>query len=468
VEINIISLNGNFYGLPTSVVRKVCDPIPVTPLPFSPEYVDGLVNIGGSIIVQSDLSMQLEGSKPLPADSGQIVVIESSGEIIALHVEQVLLMVNVDDSEIHNINIEELQPGLELSLLTGMFQWDDNPVLNLDAHQFGIKQLENRKSHNNAEGLVAQNEAESKTDSIEEEGRSLSSFLVVGSCNERYALAMENVCFVEDVGVITSLPQSPAEVVGMTSFHKAPLLVLGLGVMMGQQQHSGSKLVVVQYQGFRCALCVDYLYGIHRQESRDNHAIIEQDGELAGYFLGEDDRLIGVLNFDALFTTQRQASLRRYLVVDSLLATVKARVPTTRLLTFNVGGEFCALPLTLVNSVVEYQKVKLLPDGGGQHLHGAVQIHGNILPVVDLRLQMGVSSKITPLTSYIVAGGEGDRWALIVDQVDRVVEIAESNLEPSHSNEQQCVEAIGRINDELISVMSLESITMANIKESVG
>ena len=95
MDINIIELNGNLYGLPTASVLEVLDPVAVTPLPFVPTYVDGLVNIGGSVIVQLDLSVQLEDANPIESDSGQLVVVESGGEKIALHIDRALLMVNV-------------------------------------------------------------------------------------------------------------------------------------------------------------------------------------------------------------------------------------------------------------------------------------------------------------------------------------------------------------------------------------
>jgi len=123
VDINIFSLNGHFYGLPTSAVREVLDPVSITPLPFSPKYVDGLANIGGSVLVQVDLSVQLERDAAIPADKGQVIVIKSGGELMALHVDQALLMMSVAEDEINNVQADDVQEGLDFNLLTGVFQW---------------------------------------------------------------------------------------------------------------------------------------------------------------------------------------------------------------------------------------------------------------------------------------------------------------------------------------------------------
>lgn len=461
MEINIISLNGNYYGLPTSAVCEVLGPVPVTPLPFSPDYVAGLANIGGSVILQVDLSVRVEGAEKKLADSGQLIVVECSGERIALHADHALLMVSVADEDISQVDSGELKEGLNPKLFTGVFQWTDKTVLNLAVDQLGLEGLEAIESQAQGSGLVATEVSSDELGSSEKDVSSLVSYLVVESGGEHYAVAMERVRFVEDLKVLTTLPQTPPEVLGMTYSHNAPLLVLGLGLMMGQREGVKEKLVVVEHQDFRCALKVDCIHGIRRLSCRDNHEIMAKGGELEGYLLGEDQRLIGVLNFDVLFSDKRMESLRSFLVDDRRSLGRQEHVPTRRLLTFSVGRERCALPLSLVDRVVEYMKVEALPEGGEEHLHGAVQIYGDILPVIDLRLKMGVAAEITASTAYVVAGEENNRWAIVVDQLDRVVEIPETDLESVSSKESQNMEAIGRIDNGLLRVMSLSALTMA-------
>jgi len=464
MDINLISLNGNIYGLPTSVVREVLDPVPVTPMPFSPDYVDGIVNIGGSVLVQLDLSVQLEKAPAISAKSGQLIVIDSDGEQVVLHVDQALLMVNISDDDIHDVQVQDVPEGIDMSLLSGLFQWQNKSVLFLSEEQFGVKNIAQLISEDGIGGFVATTETDtaSDVDSKKDVTDYQKNYLVVEVNNERYALKMESVCFVEDLGATTILPQAPPEVVGMTYTHKSPLLILSLGRLMGKPNSAACKLIIVQYQDFRCALSVDHIHGIHRLACHDNHEALAKDGELAGYLLGDDESLIGVLNFHTLFSSARMDSLKRFLVDDKNQTSKKERIPTRRLLTFNVGHERFALPLVSVEQVVEYQQVEALPEGGGGHLHGAVQIHGDIYPVVDLRIQMEITPRNTPLTAYVVAGEESNRWAIVVDQVNQVVEIPEADIEPASTQKQQYVEEIGRIDKGLLSVMSLDALTVGS------
>jgi len=461
MDINLISLNGSIYGLPTSAVREVLDPVPVTPMPFSPDYVDGIVNIGGSVLVQLDLSVQLENGPAISANSGQLMVIENDGEQIALHVDQALLMVSIPGDEIHDVQTQDVPDGMDLNLLSGLFQWQNKSVLFLSEQQLGLKNIAQLKQVDGVGGFVAtiETNTSSEADSQKEVTDYQENYLVIEVNNERYALTMDNVCFVEDLETATTLPLAPPEVVGMTYSHQSPILILSLGVLMGKPKSAACKLVVVQHHDFRCALSVDHIHGIHRLACHDNHEALAQDGELAGYLLGAEENLIGVLNFSALFSSSRIDSLKRFLVDDKQQSSKKTRIPTRRLLTFNVGHERCALPLALVEQVVEYQQLEALPEGGGGHLHGAVQIHGDIFPVVDLRIQMDVTTRNTPLTAYVIAGEESNRWALVVDQVNQVVEIPETDIEPASTQQQQYVEEIGRIDNGLLSVMSLSALT---------
>jgi len=464
VDINLISLNGNVYGLPTSVVREVLDPVPITPLPFSPDYVDGLANIGGSVLVQLDLSVQLEKAIAISVNEGQLIVVDRAGEHIALHVDQALLMVSIADEDIHNVQADHVPDGMDLSLLSGMFQWQGKTVLNLSIEQLGIKDIEQSKEEDGCGGFVAtvENETVGETAQKENVNSGLGGYLLVQTGNEQYALSMDNVCFVEDLADITLLPQAPLEVEGMTYTHNSPMLILGLGVLMGKQESSGSKLVVVQHQDFRCALRVDQIHGIQHLTNHDTHDALAKDGELSGYLLDAQGSLIGVLNFDVMLSAKRIETLRRFVVDDHTKSNVKERISTRRLLTFTVGNERCALPLAMVEQVVEHHEVEALPDGGGKHLHGAVQIHGDIFPVVDLRIHMDIEVNNTPFTAYVVAGQEKNRWALVVDRVERVVEIPEIDIESTSTQEQSFVEEIGRIDNGLLSIISLSSLTMGS------
>ncbi len=63
------------------------------------------------------------------------------------------------------------------------------------------------------------------------------------------------------------------------------------------------------------------------------------------------------------------------------------------------------------------------------------------------------------MTAFIVAGNESQQWALAVDQVHRVMEVAQSDVEAMSRHEKDYIESIGRINGILVSILDLDALT---------
>ena len=127
-----------------------------------------------------------------------------------------------------------------------------------------------------------------------------------------------------------------------------------------------------------------------------------------------------------------------------------------RLLAFRLGHERCALPLSSIDRVEEFTPSVNLPQGD-ESLAGVVQIKGEVAPVLDLREMLGVPK--SPQAVYVVVRVGGTVWALIVDKVDRVIEIAEKDIAPVRTSENDYLTEVGRLNGELISLLSLEPLS---------
>lgn len=106
-----------------------------------------------------------------------------------------------------------------------------------------------------------------------------------------------------------------------------------------------------------------------------------------------------------------------------------ASVPRT-LLVFEVGGQACALP---VEDVQEIVPLPLLahPPGLPPALEGFLNLRGAAVPV--LRLARLFDLAIVPpglYTPLVILRGEGGPVALLVDRVERLVEVLPAELAP--------------------------------------
>jgi purine-binding chemotaxis protein CheW len=93
------------------------------------------------------------------------------------------------------------------------------------------------------------------------------------------------------------------------------------------------------------------------------------------------------------------------------------------LLTFHLGTERFAVPAADVREVVRAVAITPLPAAPGV-VEGAVDVRGEIVPVLDLRQRLGMFAK--PLTAdehLVIASAGTRRIAFRVDQADDLVEI---------------------------------------------
>src|SRR6195256_5840630 len=103
-------------AIPLNLVLSVEEARPLTPLPFSPDLVEGLVMALGRVVPQMSLAAVLGQEQ---REGGVLVVVAASDDIRALRVDQVTGMVQVDIQSVKTTDEAErsAQP-----LLTSRFE----------------------------------------------------------------------------------------------------------------------------------------------------------------------------------------------------------------------------------------------------------------------------------------------------------------------------------------------------------
>jgi chemotaxis signal transduction protein len=94
-----------------------------------------------------------------------------------------------------------------------------------------------------------------------------------------------------------------------------------------------------------------------------------------------------------------------------------------------VAGRQFGLPLAVVERVLPMAYVLSLPEAG-QGLVGMLNLHGEIVPVVDPRPRLGLPSPTASAEQRLVAlrGSGANRFLLWVDEVDEVVTVTPEEL----------------------------------------
>ncbi len=104
------------------------------------------------------------------------------------------------------------------------------------------------------------------------------------------------------------------------------------------------------------------------------------------------------------------------------------REQTRTYLTFSINEHAFALPLKQVNRVIRAVAVKAVPESSNK-VHGVINYHGKIVPLINLRECLGMGTKeISSNDRFLLLDTPKRLVAIAVDAVENVKEINDSEL----------------------------------------
>jgi purine-binding chemotaxis protein CheW len=109
-------------------------------------------------------------------------------------------------------------------------------------------------------------------------------------------------------------------------------------------------------------------------------------------------------------------------------------ITASQYLTFTLDKEQFAVGITSVREVLEFTtatKVPRTPD----FMRGVINLRGSVVPVIDLRLKLGLTRTETTIDTCVVileveAQGEKLVMGALADSVQEVIELEQRNIEP--------------------------------------
>ena len=139
---------------------------------------------------------------------------------------------------------------------------------------------------------------------------------------------------------------------------------------------------------------------------------------------------------------------------------------TARYLTFRLGDEMFATNVFKVREVLDLSHITRVPTAPG-YMRGVVNVRGNAIPVVDLRMKFGLPQTADTLhTRIIVLELQVDGEPVVVGGLaDAVNEVLE--LEPHEINEPptlgmrwrtDLILGMGRRNDRFTIILDIERV----------
>ena len=135
-------------------------------------------------------------------------------------------------------------------------------------------------------------------------------------------------------------------------------------------------------------------------------------------------------------------------------------------LTFALGSEEYGLEIIKVREINGYMEITSVPQTP-MYVKGVINLRGQVIPVVDLRLKFGMEeAEITDQTCIIVVEiAQGDRTfqtGIVVDHVSEVLDIQESQIEDApqfgSSVDTNFILGMGKIGEDVKILLDIDKV----------
>ncbi len=138
---------------------------------------------------------------------------------------------------------------------------------------------------------------------------------------------------------------------------------------------------------------------------------------------------------------------------------------------FDLEEEEYGINIQEIESISKIQSITRVPKAV-QYIKGVINVRGDIIPVMSLRLKLGFGEDVFTGTSRtIIIKNEEDSLAIIVDKVKEVVEIDAKNIEsPQEINTRvgaDFVKGIGKINNRIVTLININRL-IENLQEEIN
>lgn len=132
-----------------------------------------------------------------------------------------------------------------------------------------------------------------------------------------------------------------------------------------------------------------------------------------------------------------------------------------RYLVFSLAGEEYAVPLLEVKEVIGYVESTPIPYAP-PYFKGVINLRGQVISVIDLRSKLNLTkAPASQERTIIILDLEPQCLGVIVDTVDRVIALAESDLSPVPTLEKLppavCLRNVARLDQRLILLLDLRA-----------
>jgi purine-binding chemotaxis protein CheW len=446
-------LSGNeVFAADMSPVKEIIRLPDVVRVPLAPAALEGLANLRGKVLPIISLR-RLFGFEELEHDDSTRALVIDVGQPLGFVVDKVSSVVDVDLGRLEDVG--SLRTAMNTDALGGLIKdvGGHAMIMVLDFHKLiekefaQIAHLTKTGSVNGSLETAAESEEEHTADELQ-----LVSFDVNG---QEYAIAIEDVQEIVQVPeAVIHVPHSESHVLGVMTLRSRLLPLVNLRSMFAldhRELDEKSRIVVLTLNGVSVGVVVDAVSEVLRVSRADVDqlpALLAREGNLAEITsickLDNGKRMVSIMTARNLFGhAAMQAALQSVQREGALSETELETGPPgaeedetldddEQVVVFRLNKEEFGVPIASVQEIVRVPEGLIRVPKSPSFVEGVINLRGTVLPVIDLRMRMGLQQIERNDRQRIMVFLLGSvRTGFIVDQVAEVLKIPRSAIEPA-------------------------------------
>ena len=130
---------------------------------------------------------------------------------------------------------------------------------------------------------------------------------------------------------------------------------------------------------------------------------------------------------------------------------------TRQLVIFSLGSEEYALPITRVQEIIRYTEPRMVASRTAW-IRGVINLRGKIVPVCDLADRLGLELERSAVAKIVIVETQTGTAGVIVDDVEEVMTVEDSQLEDVPTADATYVDAIAKLGDRLAILLNPDGL----------
>jgi purine-binding chemotaxis protein CheW len=446
------------FAADMSPVKEIIRVPEVVRVPLAPAALEGLANLRGKVLPIISLR-RLFGFPELAHDDSTRALVVDVGQPVGFVVDRVSSVVGVEASHIEDVG--SIRTTVNTEALSGLIKDVGGHamimVLNfakLIEREFSQIAAISKKTGVAGAGMAgfseasAQNEEEESSDELQ-----LVSFDVDG---QEYAIAIEEVQEIVQVPeAVIHVPHSESHVLGVMTLRSRLLPLVNLRSMFAlphRDLDEKSRIVVLTLGGVSVGVVVDAVSEVLRVSKSGVDALpalLVREGNLAEITaicrLDNGKRMVSIVTARNLFghsVIKEALSAVNESELEEDQQTKQADEnldDDEQVVIFRLDKEEFGAPIASVQEIVRVPEELIRVPQAPSFVEGVINLRGSVLPVIDLRLRLGLKQiERTDRQRIMVFLISDVRTGFIVDQVAEVLKIPKAAIEaaPQLSKDQ--------------------------------